>query len=166
MGGHHSDMERGPRTDGGGVVEYHHERATHARRTSHEQPAIERHELPGTIPVGAYHEYHHADRWPAADTPLADRADRLTADEWLTYDVDIAERGPYDLTFRVATADGADAVLGIVVDDDPLRRLTVSSDGWHSWTDADTWVDLPDGLHTIRVVVLDGDVKLESTEFR
>lgn len=165
MGGDHSDMDHEPRTDGG-VVEQRRERAAPARRVSHEQPAIERHELPGTVPVGEYHEYHHDDRWSVAETPLADGTDRLTGDEWLTYDVTVSEPGPYDLRLRAATAEDADATVGIVVDDEPVGRLTVASDGWDDRSDADMWVELPAGLHTIRVVVFEGDVTLDRIAFR
>jgi hypothetical protein len=164
MRGHHDGMDNEPRTDGG-AVERRGERAAPARRAPHEQPAIERHTLPGTIPAVAYHEYHHDDRWSPTETPVAD-GKRLTDDEWLTYDVAIREPGPYDLTVRAATAADAETVIRLVVDDEPLRRLTLSSAGWDSRTDTDTWVELPAGLHTVHVVVLHGDVQLDRFEFR
>ncbi|MDS0282147.1 carbohydrate-binding protein [Haloarcula onubensis] len=137
---------------------------------THEQPGIERHEVPGTVRVGDYHEYHHADRWNAVDTPLraAGDIDWLASDEWLAYDVYIQAAGSYELTFHVAAADtfgGGD--LGVVVDDDPLRRVAFeSTGGWYDWAEVTTEVRLPRGIHTLRLVVFEGGWKLKQLELR
>ncbi|MDS0259897.1 carbohydrate-binding protein [Haloarcula sp. S1CR25-12] len=156
----------------GGVVQRGGERRGRDRRVhgAHEQPGIERHEVPGTISVGAYHQYHHADRWNAVDTPLSGdgEIDWLASDEWLAYDVYIQEAGTYELTIHVAAADsfgGGD--LGVVVDDDPLRRFEFgSTGGWYDWKEVTTAVDLPRGIHTVRLVVFEGGWKLKQLEFR
>ncbi len=154
----------------GGVVSRSADRSARQPRVGHEQPAIERHELPGTIPVGHYHEYYHGGRWDATETPLSEtgRLDRLATDEQLVYDVDIREPGPYDLTLRVAAADNAGGGhVGIVVDDEPLRRVAFdATGGWHSWEDVQTVVELPAGLHTVRLVVFDGGSRLKQLTFR
>lgn len=138
---------------------------------SHEQPTTDRHELPGSFRVGEYHEYYHADRWTDDDAPLADgdgELDWLASDEWLAYDVDIRESGPYDLTLQVAAAaefGGGD--VGIAVDDEPLRRVEFdATGGWYSWDEVRTQVELPRGLHTIRIVVFEGGWKLRKLRFR
>lgn len=170
MGGRNDSEVGGRRRTDGGVMERGRERRARPQSSAHEQPAIERHELPGTIRVGDYHEYHHGDRWTAADAPLTDDAhlDWLASDEWLAYDVDIREPGPYDLDIRVAAADGfGGGDLGIVVDDDPHKRVAFgSTGGWYSWDDVCTQVELPRGLHTIRLVVYQGGWKLSQLRFR
>jgi hypothetical protein len=164
-----SDVVKQP--DGGVIQRGGEQRARTLRPNgTHEQPGIERHEVPGTIRVGEYHEYHHADRWSADDAPLSDDGDIdwLASDEWLAYDVDIREPGPYDLTLRVAAADsfgGGD--VGIVVGDDPLRRVDFeSTGGWYDWEEVETAVELPAGLHTVRLVVFEGGWKLKQLELR
>lgn len=156
-------------TDGGAVGQST-DRSARRPQGVHEQPAIERHELPGTIPVGAYHEYYHGGRWDAIDAPLSEtgRLDRLATDEWLVYDVDIREPGPYDLTLRVAATDNSGGGhVGVVVDDQPLRRVEFdSTGGWHSWEDVQTTVELPAGLHTVRLGVFEGGWKLGRLAFR
>jgi len=156
----------------GGVVRRDRDRRVRSLRPNgtHEQPGVQRHEIPGTIQVGDYHEYHHADRWNAADTPLSDDGgiDWLASDEWLAFDVYVQAAGSYALTLRVAAADnfgGGD--LGIVVGDDPLRRVTFgATGGWDDWDEVTTTVELPDGIHTVRLVVFAGGWKLKRLQFR
>ena len=137
---------------------------------THEQPGVERHEIPGTIRVGDYHEYHHADRWNAVDTPLRgeDDIDWLASDEWLAYDVYVQAAGSYELTLSVAAADsfgGGD--VGVVVDDDPLRRVAFDpTGGWYDWSEVTTTVELPRGIHTVRLVVFEGGWKLKRLALR
>src|SRR6056297_524924 len=139
-------------------------------RGAHEQPGVERHEVPGTIGVGAYHEYHHADRWDAVDAPLSDdgEIDWLASDEWLAYDVYIQAAGTYDLTLLVAAADsfgGGD--VGVVVDDEPLRRVAFgATGGWYDWDEVTTEIELPQGVHTVRLVVFEGGWKLKQLQCR
>jgi hypothetical protein len=164
-----SDAVKEP--DGGVIQRGSGQRARSLRPTgTHEQPGVERHEVPGTIRVGDYHEYHHADRWNAVDTPLRgdEDIDWLASDEWLAYDVYIQAAGSYELTLSVAAADsfgGGD--LGIVVDDDPLRRVAFdATGGWYSWDEVRSEIELPRGTHTVRLVVFEGGWKLKQLELR
>jgi len=163
------DTDAVKRTDGG-VLQRGRERQARRPQGTHEQPGVERHELPGTVQVGSYHEYYHGNRWQAADSPLSGDGDIdwLASDEWLAYDVDIRESGPYDLTLRVAAAEGfGGGNLGIMVDDEPLRRVEFgATGGWYSWDEIETTVELPRGLHTIRLVAFEGGWKLKQLRFR
>lgn len=160
----------GERADGG-VVQLQPQRHTLGETVTvtHAQPEVQRHELPGTIHVSGYHEYTHADRWAASASPLTedDKIDWLASDEWVAYDVDIREAGPYDLTLRVAAADSfGGGTVGIAVDDDTLCRVQFDpTGGWYSWADVETAVELPRGLHTIRLVVYEGGWKLKQLQF-
>ncbi|WP_262179934.1 carbohydrate-binding protein [Haloarcula laminariae] len=157
--------------DGGVIQRDRGQRARSLRPTgTHEQPGIERHEVPGTVRVGDYHEYHHADRWDAVDTPLRGESDIdwLASDEWLAYDVSVQAAGSYELALAVAAADsfgGGD--LGVVVDDEPLRRLQFdATGGWYDWAAVTTEIELPRGVHTVRLVVFEGGWKLKQLQFR
>ena len=136
----------------------------------HEQPCIERHELPGEVPVGRYHTYFHARRWGADDAPLSSGGDIdwLATDEWLAYDVDVREPGPYDLTAQVAAADEfGGGTFRLDVGDDPVGRVRFDpTGGWYAWDTVETRVELPRGLQTLRVVVLEGGWKLARLRFR
>jgi len=164
-----SDAVKQP--DGGVIRHASRQRARSLRPNgTHEQPGIARHEVPGTVRVGDYHQYHHADRWNAGDTPLRgdENIDWLASDEWLAYNVYIQAAGSYELTLSVAAADsfgGGD--LGIVVDDEPLRRVEFeATGGWYDWDEVTTEVDLPRGIHTVRLVVFEGGWKLKQLQFR
>lgn len=180
MGGRENRGDDGVERTGGGVIQRGPERRAREPRDDgsrdqstlerhHEQPELERHELPGTVPVWAYHEYHHGGRWAPAETPLREHSlDWLASGEWLVYDVDVRESGAHDLFLRVAAAEGfGDSQLGIVVDDDPRNRLRFdATGGWDEWTELQTTVALSRGLHTIRLVVFDGGWKLGGLRFR
>jgi len=166
---HRSDAVK--QLDGGVIQGGGGQRAHSLRPTgTHEQPGIARHEVPGTVRVGDYHQYHHADRWNAVDTPLRgdEDIDWLASDEWLAYEVYIQDAGRYELTLSVAAADsfgGGD--LGIVVDDDPLRRIEFdATGGWYDWDEVTTEIALPRGTHTVRLVVFEGGWKLKQLELR
>lgn len=144
--------------------------ARSARVRQHEQPAVGRHELPGTVPVAGYHEYYHAGRWRRDDDPLVrgESCGWLAGGEWLAFDVDARERGPYDTLVRVACADGSGGGdLGIVVDNEPQVRLRFgATGGWNAWDDLTACLELPRGLSTVRLVVFDGGWRLHSLRIR
>jgi len=171
MGNSDDNRPRNEPLSDGGVVERRPEPTVEYRSdtASHEQPAIERHELPGTIPVGQYHEYFHADRWTAVDEPLSGDGplDWLAGGERLVFDADVREPGPYDCSLRVAADAGFDGgEVGLIVDGDLRRRLSVqSTGGWYAWDDVRTQVELSAGLHTIALVVYGGGWKLSQLEF-
>ncbi len=137
------------------------------RPAVHERPERERHELPGTVAVGEYHAYFHRNRYRADERPLQRDGDRgldwLSTDQWLAYDVDVPERGTYDLTMRVAAESefgGGD--VGVVVGDDPVTRIGFdATGGWYTWDRVGTEVELPAGQYTLRLVVFEGGWKLD-----
>lgn len=142
------------------------------QRTSVEQrPEQDRHELPATIAVGEYHAYFHRNRYHADERPLQRTDDRdldwLSTDQWLAYEVSVPEARTYRLELEVAAESafgGGD--VGVVLEDDPLTRVTFdATGGWYSWDRIGTDVELPVGNHTIRLVVFDGGWKLEELTF-
>lgn len=155
------------RTDGGLVRQPD---RPDAQPIAHEQPELERHVLPGTIGVGDYHEYNHGSRWTAAASLLSDDGERYwrTSEEQLVYDVDVTEPGYYELAFEVAAADGfGGGDVGVVVDGKLDQRVPLdSTGGWYDWETVTTQLELPRGLHTIRLVVFEGGWKLRQFEFR
>jgi hypothetical protein len=57
--------------------------------------------------------------------------------------------------------------VGIVVDNERLGRVGFGpTGGWETFDPVRTQVELPAGLHTIQLVVYDGDWKLDRIEFR
>lgn len=133
-----------------------------------ERPGQDRHELPATVPVGAYHASFHRNRYRPDERPPRREDGRdldwLSTDQWLAYDVDVPETGTYRLSLRVAAESafgGGD--VGVVLDEDPLTRLTFDpTGGWYSWDRVATDVELLAGRHTLRLVVFDGGWKLEA----
>jgi len=160
MGGLHTDEERGrPDTDRGGAGGHH-------RTTVHEQPAVDRHRIPGTVAIDDYHQYFHGGRWTEEPPELADgEIDWLATDEWFAYDLRVTE--PIDgLSLRVASAAGfGGGDLGIVVDDAPVTRVQFdATGGWYDWDRVDVALSLEPGSHTLRLVVFDGGWKLSQFE--
>lgn len=129
-----------------------------------ERPGRERHEVPGRIPGGSYHEYRYVRE--VEDGPVAEEGGVgwLASDEWLAYDVEVARAGEYEVSARVAAeADYGGGTFGVVVDRTPLKAVTFdATGGWYDWETAGTTVELPAGLHTLRLVVLTGGWNLES----
>jgi len=137
--------------------------------TALEQPGLERHVLPGTIRAGDYHEYNRSSHWTDASPPTDDGESYwLARDELLVYDIDVRESGPYELSLSVAAADGfGGGDIGIIVDDKLHKRVRLdSTGGWYDWETVTTQVELPRGLHTVRLVVFDGGWKLRRLQFR
>lgn len=154
-------------TDGGLVQG----RSSSERRPSaHEQPALERHVLPGAIRVGDYHEYNRASHWTATASPPTDDGESywLARDEWLVYDVEVTEPGFYELTLDIAAADGfGGGDVGVMVNDKLRQRVELdSTGGWYDWETVTTHIELPRGLNTVRLVVFDGGWKLRRLAFR
>lgn len=163
-----SEHKGGVKQTGGESPGTHRVRGTDVT-TAHEQPGLARHELPGGLQVGDYHEYYHDGRWSDTDAPLshAGGIDWIADDEWLAYDVDIASAGTYELGLEIAGSDQfGDGDIGIVVDDTPLCRVQFdATGGWYAWEHVSTEIELPAGLHTIRLIAFDGGWKLRKLAF-
>lgn len=137
------------------------------RASIDQRPGRDRHELPASIAVGAYHAYFHRNRYRVDERPLrrddGRDLDWLSTDQWLAYDVDVPDRGTYRLSLRVAAENafgGGD--VGVVLDENPLTRFTFDPTGsWYTWNRVGDDIELPAGNHTLRLVVFDGGWKLE-----
>lgn len=172
MGGDHAGDVEEVTSDGGRTIQRGHHRPDRDRASVHEQPGVDRHELPGGMDVDEYHAYFHGGRWEGEETPLRRGEDRdvdwLSSDERLSYDVDVRESGPYDLRLRVA----ADAAFGggdvaLLVDDEPVDQFNVPpTGGWYEWKTLKGRVELPRGVHRLTFVVLEGGWKLDHVELR
>lgn len=132
----------------------------------HEQLALDRYEIPGTIPASGYHVYAHSEHTRATDSD--DALDWVATDDWFAFDVYIPEGGTYELTVRVACDDdygGGD--FGIAVDTEPQRRVKFGpTGGWHCWESVSTHLELPRGASTLRLVVFAGGWLFDSLELR
>jgi hypothetical protein len=163
-----NEQRGGVKETAGDAYETHSVRSTEST-TAHEQAGLARHELPGTIHISAYHEYHHNGRWSDTDEPLskAGGIDWIADDEWLVFDVDVESAGLYELRFEVAGSEKfGDGDIGIVVDNTPVCRVQFdATGGWYTWDDITTEIELPEGLHTIRLGAFDGGWKLREMQF-
>lgn len=166
MGANDSGGQQGV-SGGKPTLHYDITRSHQDRSAVAERPAQSRHELPATIPVGAYHAYFHRNHHGTDERPLrrvdGRDLDWLSTDQWLGYDIDVQDPGSYRVELRVAGDDafgGGD--VGVVLDDDPLSRLTFGpTGGWYDWDRIESEVELPAGNHTLRLVVFDGGWKLD-----
>ena len=129
-----------------------------------EPSAPVRHDVPGTVPVGAYAIYYHGRRWRRDETPLSDRIalELLVTGEWLRYAVAVERPRSYDLTVRVAAADGfGGGDVGLVVDGEPRYHVPFdSTGGWDRWIDLTVALELSAGEHDLELHVLEGGWKL------
>ena len=149
------------------VIQRGRSRPDRERASVEERPGQDRHELPNTIAVGEYHTYFHRNRYRADERPLRREDGRdldwLSTDQWLAYQIEVPEAGSYRLELEVAAESafgGGD--VGVVLDDDPLTRLTFDpTGGWYTWDRVGTDVELPAGRRTLRLVVFDGGWKLD-----
>jgi O-glycosyl hydrolase len=76
------------------------------------------------------------------------------AGEWLSYTVNVASAGTYDIGFRVANAQPSGGTFHLDVDAKNVSGpITVpNTGGWQKWTTVNTTVDLPAGRHALRLV--------------
>ncbi|WP_078059894.1 carbohydrate-binding protein [Gracilibacillus timonensis] len=89
----------------------------------------------------------------------------LRQEEWLKYNVNITEEATYDFTMRVATPE-KDAKVRLWLDDDIDLTGVITiphTGGGEQWQNMmlDT-LSLPDGEHSIKIEVMEGEVNLAS----
>lgn len=122
-------------------------------------------ELPGRIEAAAYTAFH--DLTPedkGGANPRGDAVDiknvageGLIVGWWmvgerLDYVVDIAEAGTYTLRFRTANGTGTTGAFRLSLDGAPLVDIPVAPTGsWATLTTVEAEVDLPAGVHDLRV---------------
>lgn len=140
--------------------------STTASGGRHEQLALDRYEIPGTIPASGYHVYAHSEHTQPTDSD--ETLDWVATDDWFAFDVYIPEGGTYELTARVACdADYGGGDFGVVVDTEPRERVRFgSTGGWNCWESVSTELDLPRGASTLRLVVFAGGWLFDSLELR
>ncbi len=89
--------------------------------------------------------------------------------EWLTYTVDVAEDGDFDIDIRVASASDGGA-LRLLWDDQSLHTGDIdvgNTGGWQSWqTRTVSNVALTSGRHILKVLITQNDVNLNTLHFR
>ena len=128
------------------------------------------HRPPARISVQAYSEYFHGGRWRPEETPLsgASPGALLATDEWLAYDLSVADGATDELRLLVAAVDDfGGGEVGVVVDDEPVARFTFDpTGGWEDWAALDVPVTLEPGSHTLELHVLEGGWKLSALALR
>ncbi|HEY9888085.1 MAG TPA: carbohydrate-binding protein [Candidatus Obscuribacterales bacterium] len=90
----------------------------------------------------------------------------IKAKEYLTYAVEIAQGGLYDVVLRVATPRSQARKLAVTFDDGP-RQVVQFKDtgGWQSWTDVTlNQVSLEAGWHSLRLDFLTADFNVDYLE--
>ncbi|MDD3621012.1 MAG: PKD domain-containing protein [Methanofollis sp.] len=85
--------------------------------------------------------------------------------EWLEYTVDIPETGTYTAGFLLATTEeGKECVLS--VDGTEVGRVTApNTGGWGTFETVETEVDLPTGMHVLRLTFPQGWVNTDALTF-
>lgn len=87
----------------------------------------------------------------------------LEAGEWLTYDIDVAEAGTYEISARVATWRGDERQLHVEIDGQDVTGPMVfdASAGHRVWTNVvKNGVELEAGRHTMKVYMDTGNFNL------
>ncbi|WP_348227123.1 carbohydrate-binding protein [Trichocoleus desertorum] len=91
----------------------------------------------------------------------------VKAGEWLTYDINVAQTGFYDLTARVASAAVGTKSLRIKIDGQDMGTLSLTdASGWQSWQNiTKANVNLTAGRHQLRVEMLTDSLNLNYIDF-
>lgn len=89
------------------------------------------------------------------------------AGEWLTYDIDVAQTGFYDITARVASAAVGTKSLRIKIDGQDMGTLSLTdASGWQSWQNITKQdINLTAGRHQLRVEMLTDNLNLNYIDF-
>ena len=92
----------------------------------------------------------------------------IASGEFLGYDVNIAEAGTYNVTFRVASAQSGNKSLHIEIDGQNVSgpvTFNTGGAGWQSFQDVSVEVELPAGNHELKVVMDSSSFNLNYVDF-
>lgn len=86
--------------------------------------------------------------------------------EWLNYTVDIDAAGTYLMTLRYATAAGQDKSVCVMLDHEVLASITLPATGGSTdYADAMAYVNLPEGIHSLRMMINNAGLDLDYYDF-
>ncbi|MDD7885079.1 carbohydrate-binding protein [Flavivirga sp. 57AJ16] len=76
----------------------------------------------------------------------------VNKNDWMEYDVNIANTGSYTVTYRIATPQNASKIQ--IQEDGVILATTTlpNTGGWQNWQSVSTSVNLSAGLHTIKII--------------
>lgn len=111
---------------------------------------------------GAYRPDEPVDLQATGDVGGGFNVGWVSAGEYLSYDVDIAQAGSYDVVARVATPKNGKKQLGVSFDGQPQEVLEFGrTGGWQEWQSITVGeVDLSAGSHELRLNFLTGELNL------
>ena len=92
----------------------------------------------------------------------------IASGETLSYNVNIAEAGTYEVTFRVASQQSGNKTLHLELNNQNISgpvTFNTNGAGWQSWQNVSTEVDLPAGEHVLKVVMDSSNFNLNYADF-
>ena len=92
----------------------------------------------------------------------------IASGEFLAYDVNVAQAGTYNVTFRVASQQNSNKSLHIEIDGQNVSgpvNFNTGGAGWQSFQNVSVQVDLPAGAHVLKVVMDSSSFNLNFVDF-
>lgn len=137
-------------------------------------------DVPGRIEAEAYTDYlDHSEGNEGQAICGSDDVDlQLTQDnsgvcnigwtrpgEWVSYEINATEEGPYTLSLRTATGI-PDVNIGVEIDGSSIASsISVPQTGWHTFENLDIPIHLSAGLHDIKIIFETGSANLNYLDF-
>ena len=138
--------------------------------------------IPGRIEAEAYHTFsdttagNSGGAYRNDDVDIQSTNDNgggfnvgwIASGEFLGFDVDIDQAGPYEVTFRVASQQSGNKSLHIEIDGQNVSgpvTFNTGGAGWQSFQDVSVEVNLPAGIHTLKVVMDSPSFNLNYIDF-
>lgn len=138
--------------------------------------------IPGRIEAEDYHAYTDTTNGNSGGAYRNDDVDiQTTSDagggfnvgwiasgETLSYNVNVAEAGTYEVTFRVASQQSGNKSLHLEIGNQNISgpvTFNTNGAGWQSWQSVSTEVTLPAGEHVLKVVMDSSSFNLNYVDF-
>ncbi len=104
---------------------------------------------------------------PTSDAGGGDNIGWTDAGDWVDLGrIEVAQTGTYDVTFRVASDPGGGR-LQLLLDGEARGVIEVpSTGGWQQWASTTLPVQIAEGIHDVRVLILAGGVNINWVDFR
>lgn len=121
--------------------------------------------IPGKIESESYNDMSGIQLETTSDAGGGQNMGYLGANDWITYSVSVTGTKTYKLDTRNASLN-SNGQIKLQVDGVDVKTLNfTATGGWQTWTTTSTNIDLTQGLHEIKLVVVVGDVNINWFNF-
>ena len=120
---------------------------------SNNPPTPTTHAIPGKIEAEQYNNQVGIELENTTDTGGGKNIGYLDINDWATYNINVASTATYSFELRVAS-ENQNGELNVYIDGQYNQTISIPvTNGWQNWQTITKDIDLPAGLHTIKIQV-------------